>query len=251
MLNERREQIVEVINQRGIVYFGTLAGLFPGVSDMTLRKDLKCLDEEGKIVRIHGGARSLDTIRSSDVPLRQRLTQNIENKQEIARKARAYLKPGDSIFLDSGSTMTELARQYPDVPCTVFCGGLSCVNELSRLENPDIYLLGGMLNKSSLSVRDPRVAKEVESLFFDVSFISVNGFSTEFGYSCRSPERQLMEQAVLRQSRQKVVLMDSSKVDKQCTYLICKASEVDVLITDSALPERVRQTMEEQGVTVV
>ena len=77
MQNERREQIVDAVNQCGVIYFGTLVDMFPEVSDMTLRKDLKSLDEEGRIVRIHGGARSLDTVRSSDIPLRQRLTQNI------------------------------------------------------------------------------------------------------------------------------------------------------------------------------
>lgn len=251
MQNERREQIVDAVNQCGVIYFGTLVDMFPEVSDMTLRKDLKSLDEEGRIVRIHGGARSLDTVRSSDIPLRQRLTQNIEKKQEIAAKAKSFVKPGDSVFLDSGSTMTELAKQFPDQPCTVFCGGLSCIYELSKLENPNIYMLGGMLNKSSQSVRDPRVAKEVESLYFDVSFISINGFSQENGYSCRSPERQLMEQAVLKRSRLKVVLMDSTKVDKCCTYLICKTSEIDVLISDSSLPLQIRQAIEQQGVTVV
>ena len=251
MLSKRRAQILEAVNQRGVLYFGALSDMFPDVSDMTLRKDLKSLDEEGKIVRIHGGARSLDTVRAPDVPLRQRLTQNMKQKQEIAAKALSFLQPGDAVFLDSGSTMTELAHLFPDRECTVFCGGLSCVNELSRLEKPAIYLLGGMLNKSSLSVRDPRVAREVEGLHFDVAFISVNGFSPEGGFSCRWPERQLMEQAVLRRSRKKVVLMDSTKINRQCTYLICKTAEVDVLISDSGLPAEVRQAVEQQGVTVV
>ena len=251
MQNERRAQIVEAINQRGLIYFGALVDMFPDVSEMTLRKDLKFLDEEGKIVRIHGGARSLDTVRGMDMPLRQRLTLNIEKKQEIAAKALSFLQPGDSIFLDSGSTMTELAKLFPDQECTVFCGGLSCVNELSRLDSPDICLLGGMLNKSSLSVRDPRMVQEVECLHFDVAFISVNGFSPESGFSCRRPERQLVEQAVLRRSRKKVVLMDSTKLSRQYAYLICGVAEVDALISASSFPEEIRQSVERMGGTVL
>ena len=251
MLNERRDRIVETVNRQGVISFGDLAVMFPDVSDMTLRKDLRSLDEDGRIVRIHGGARSLNNVLSQDVPLTQRLTQNIGLKREIAKKAAAYVREGSSVFLDSGSTMTELADIFPDIPCTVFCGGLSCVDRLSRLKEPGVYLLGGMLNKSSLSVRDPRVAREVESFHFDISFISVNGFTPESGFCCRSPERQLMEQAVLRRSGLRVVLMDSTKVGQSCPFQICRTEEADVLISDTQLSQSVRRAVTEKGVTVL
>ena len=116
MLNERRSQILDAVNLRGTMTFSALMQMFPNISEMTLRKDLKSLDEEGKLVRIHGGARSLDTVLNADAPLTQRLSQNMELKREIALKARALVQPGMTVFMDSGSTMTELAKAFQDVP---------------------------------------------------------------------------------------------------------------------------------------
>ena len=251
MRHERQEKIQEAVNQHGFISFAELMAMFPQVSEMTLRTDLKSLDQEGKIVRIHGGARSLDTVRSVDLPLTQRLAQHIGSKQEIARKAAPLVQPGNAVFLDSGSTMTELARVFPNLECTVFCGGLSCIHELSRLKKPDISVLGGHLNKSSQSVRDPRSAIEIQGLYFDIAFISVHGFSMDLGFSCQSAERQRMEQTVLSHSRRRVVLMDSSKVDVVCTYLICEPNGIDTLISDSLLSPAIRKKLSMLGVEVL
>ena len=251
MRQARQEQIQQAVNARGFIRFSELADLFPQVSEMTLRTDLKTLDQEGRIVRIHGGARSLDTVRGADLPLRQRLGRHIEGKREIARKAAPLVSAGSAVFLDSGSTMTELARAFPNVECTVFCGGLSCIQELSRLKKPEISILGGRLNKSSQSVRDLRNLLEIQSLYFDVAFISINGFSPELGFFCQSSERQLMEQAVLGRSRRKVVLMDSSKVDVLSTYLICPPDGVDTLVSDSLLPAHIKKQLTGMGVEVL
>lgn len=251
MLDERRARIVEIVNKKGTVSFSTLMSMFPEVSEMTLRKDLKSLDAARKIVRIHAGARSLDTIHGSDAPLEQRLGQNIEKKQQIARKARALIEENAAIFLDSGSTMTALARQFPDIPCTVFTGGLSCATELSSLKNPEIYLLGGRLNKGSLSVRDTRLAQELADVYFDIAFIAVNGFSMENGFCCKSASRWEMERAVIRRSAKAVVLMDSSKEGKIRTFSICGAEQIDTLVSDDGLRQETRAYLEQRGVDVL
>lgn len=251
MIDERRAKIVETVNQRGTVNFSTLIEMFPEVSEMTLRKDLKNLDEERKLVRIHGGARSLDTVRGLDMPLKQRLCQNIEMKEQIARKACALITQNASIFLDSGSTMTELARCFPDIPCQVFTGGLFCINELSRLDKVELYLLGGRLNKDSQSVRDARLTRDVESIYFDIAFIAVNGFSVENGFCCKSAERWEMEKAVVRRSARVIVLMDSSKVGTICTFSICAPEQIDVLVSDDGLDKKTRAYLTQKGVEVI
>lgn len=251
MLNERRTQILETVNQRGTVMFSTLMQMFPDVSEMTLRKDLKNLDEEGRLVRIHGGARSLDTVHGVDTPLTQRLSQNIDLKREIALKARALVQSETTVFLDSGSTMTELAKAFPDVPCAVFTGGLSCVQELSRLEHADIYVLGGRLNKSSMSMRDARLAHDLESLYFDLAFISVNGFSMENGFSCRSSDRWHMERTVVSRAARVVVLMDSTKVGRVYPFSICRPDGIDVLVSDGGLDKEACRMLESAGIEVL
>lgn len=251
MVEERRAKIVETVNRLGTASFSTLMEMFPEVSEMTLRKDLKSLDGERRLVRIHGGARSLDTIYGSDMSLEQRLGQNIEKKQQIANKASALIEENASIFLDSGSTMVALARCFPDIPCTIFTGGLCCANELSRLRQAEIYMFGGRLNKASLSVRDSRLTRDMENIYFDIAFIAVNGFSTENGFGCNSSDRWEMEQTVIRRCARTVVLMDSTKVGKIRTFSICMPEQIDTLVSDDGLSEETRTYLEQRGVEVL
>ena len=251
MIEERRAKIVETVNRLGTASFSTLMEMFPEVSEMTLRKDLKSLDGERRLVRIHGGARSLDTIYGSDMSLEQRLGQNIEKKQQIATKASALIEENAAIFLDSGSTMVALARCFPDIPCTIFTGGLCCANELSHLRQAEIYMFGGRLNKASLSVRDSRLTHDMENIYFDIAFIAVNGFSTENGFGCNSADRWEMEQTVIRRCARTVVLMDSTKVGKIRTFSICMPEQIDTLVSDDGLSEETRTYLEQRGVEVL
>ena len=248
---ERRNRIVAQVNQQGVLSFAELMKQFPEVSEMTLRKDLKYLDGAGQIIRVHGGARSIETISAGDTPLRQRLTVNVDKKREIARKACSLVTPGSAIFLDSGSTMTELSKIFPDLPCTVFTGGLSCLNELCKLKEADVYVLGGKLNKNSLSVRDVAMASMMDSLHFDLAFISVNGYTRSNGFTCRSSSRWELEKVVLRRSDKVVVLMDSDKVNVPNPFSVCMPQEVDILVSDDGLPSQLREELQAAGVTVL
>lgn len=251
MIYERRNRIVELVNQKGTVNFAELMQMFPEVSEMTLRKDLKYLDGQQKLVRIHGGARSLSTIKGIDIPLQERLGQNIEKKRQIAQKASALIQKNDTIFLDSGSTMTELAKAFPDESCLVFTAGISCAMALSQKNNVNVYMLGGRLNKPSLSVRDSRVIQELGNVYFDTAFISVNGYAQENGFSCRSAERWEMEKILLSRAGKIVVLMDSGKVGQICPFSICQPHQIDMLISDDEMDPDTHAALEGAGVEVL
>ena len=105
----RRNAIVQLINEKETVSFAQIKKKFPNVSEMTLRTDLKALDEEKKILRVHGGAKSVQVIVGTDGFLNRKSVHNISEKKEIARKALALLKPDTTVFLDSGSTATAFA----------------------------------------------------------------------------------------------------------------------------------------------
>ena len=111
----RRNAIAELVNKHGTVSFAQIKEQFPQVSEMTLRTDLKALDAAKEIVRIHGGAKSVQLVIGTDDYLTRRAVRNIQSKQEIAKKAVQLVLPDTVIFLDSGSTTTELARIFPDL----------------------------------------------------------------------------------------------------------------------------------------
>lgn len=252
MLKERRSKIIAAVNESGVMTFAALSRMFPDISEMTLRKDLKSLDEQGQLVRIHGGARALNTVGAGDTPLKQRLTQNIEKKRQIAHKARALLRPHINIFMDSGSTLTELAKAFVDQPCTVFTCGLSCINELSRLKEVDVFILGGLLNRDSLSVHDyPLVLRQIDQINFDLCFIASGGFTRESGFCCKTSGRWEMEKTVLRRTKKKVILMDSTKDGVSSGFTICTPEDIDVLVSDDELSEATRQYLERAGMEVL
>ena len=110
----RRNAIVELVNKYGTVSFSQIKEQFSNVSEMTLRTDLKALDEAKEIVRIHGGAKSVQLVIGTDDYLTRRAVRNIQAKQEIARKALKLIQPDTAIFMDSGSTTTEAAKILPE-----------------------------------------------------------------------------------------------------------------------------------------
>ena len=124
-MEQRRNQIVELVNRKGSISFAQLKEAFPSVSEMTLRTDLKALDEARRVVRVHGGVKSVEQVVGTDDLLSRRSARNAEAKQIIAEKATALLRPNTTLFLDSGSTATAVARCIPDQPMLIYTSGLS------------------------------------------------------------------------------------------------------------------------------
>lgn len=114
VMDQRRNEIVEFVNENQTVTFTQLKEKFPSVSEMTLRTDLKYLDQAKRIVRIHGGAKSMDVVSGNDDVLKLRYGRNVNEKKEIAQKALSFVEPAKTIFMDSGSTTTMLAHVLND-----------------------------------------------------------------------------------------------------------------------------------------
>ncbi len=138
-MEQRRNAIVELVNREGSLSFVQLKEAFPSVSEMTLRTDLKALDQaRRRVVRVHGGVKSVEVVVGTDDQFGRRTARNASEKQIIAEKAAALLRPNTTVFLDSGSTATAVARCVPDEPMLIFTSGLTCAIELARLEKPKV-----------------------------------------------------------------------------------------------------------------
>lgn len=238
---ERRNKIVELINSEGAVSFAKLKASFPDVSEMTLRNDLKSLDEANLIVRIHGGAKSVERVIGTDDLFYKRSSRNMDKKKQIAEKANKLIHEGTSIFLDSGSTATELARVFPDGSYLVFTTGLTCALELAQLSKTKTHLIGGSLNPASLSVTGISCFECLERLKFNIAFLGVTGFTHEDGFNCGADDENWLKRSVIKRSEKKVLLLDSSKIGIENTFIFASLKEIDVIISDDELdPELVR-----------
>lgn len=250
-MQQRRQKITELVNREGQITFARLKQAFPDMSEMTLRTDLKYLDENGAIIRIHGGAKSIETVAGTDGLLAHRTVRNQELKMQIARKAVALLHSCGSVFLDSGSTTTVFSRYIPDEPRQIFTSGISCATELAALNHASVHILGGQLNRYSLSVAGSRSILELQSYNFDVCFLGVTSFNPKVGFCCEGQEDCILKQVAISRAAYTVALMDSTKFGLTNTHCICPPDGVDAVVTDDALTEAQRKYFEDQGITVI
>lgn len=247
----RRSGIEQLINKEREITFARLKEAFPDVSDMTLRTDLKKLDEENRIVRIHGGAKSIETVIGTDDFLGRRNVRNVEAKKIIAKKAAALIEPNRAVFLDSGSTTTMLAELMPDEPRLIVTSSISCLIELSKLTQPKVVVPGGNLNRYSMSICGITGIQELSSMSFDDAFIGVTTYHSDSGFACNVQEECILKQTVLRHARRKIALMDSSKLEKHSTFSICGLREMDMIISDGQLPKEFVSECEKNKVQIL
>lgn len=250
-MNQRRDSIVQMVSELGNVSFSQIKERFSDVSDMTLRTDLKTLDAERRIVRTHGGARSVEYVVGTDDLLLNRSGRNIEAKAVIAKKAAGLVRPNTTLFLDSGSTTTELAKELQDTRAIAFTNSLTCAAELARLEQLETIVIGGSLNRYSMSLKGGRAIEEIGGLNFDVLFLGVTSFQSSTGFACGSDDEASLKRALIARAEKTVVLMDSSKLGKKSTFKICGLQDIDVVVGDGKYSEHFLKYCEEAGVEVL
>lgn len=250
-METRRNAIVELINEKGTVTFSQIKDFFPNVSEMTLRTDLKALDDTKRILRIHGGAKSVQVIIGTDDFLGRKSVMHIPEKQIIAEKALTLLRGDTTVYLDSGSTATVFARQFPDQSNLIYTTGLSCATELSNLSEPTVMLPGGKLNRYSQSVFGFSAIKELERVNFHQAFLGITGYEARAGFTCGVSDEAFLKQTAIRQSEQVVLLMDSSKIGVKCSFSVCGFEDIDVVVSDGKLPEDFLAECRRYGVQVL
>lgn len=250
-MQERREKIVELVNRLGTVSFAQLKAAFPDVSEMTLRTDLKALDEERRLVRVHGGAKSVEVVVGTDDFLLRRALRCAPEKAQIAQKTLALLRPDMTIYLDSGSTTTALARLIPDERFQIFTSSLSCANELLRLTRARVFLPGGFVNRYSQSLCGIEAVRIVGSINFDLALIGTTSFSDKTGFSCGMEEEAQLKRAVIAQAEQSYVLMDAGKVGLTSTFSFATLDEVDGIVSDDGLPTALADACRARGKQVL
>ena len=249
-VENRRNAITSLINEKGEVTFAQLKEAFPNVSDMTLRTDLKNLDGDKRLVRIHGGAKSVEVVVGTDDYLGRRSVRNVDAKKVIAAKAKELITPGATIFIDSGSTTTMLAAQLDDQPNLIVTSGISCAMELSALSKPRVMIPGGALNRYSLSICGIQGIESLRKMHFDLAFMGVTTYDDKIGFACNVYEETMLKRAVIGQAQSRIALMDSSKVGKHSTFSFGTLEDMDVIISDGRLPASFLKACEDHHVTV-
>ena len=209
MKEERREAIKELLRAQGEVKLKDLEEQFQDCSSMTLRRDLKYLEDHGYVKRTRGGAVAMRQLSPAVEDLySERVLENVTEKNQIARKAQQFVSKGRSIYIDSGSTMMLFTREMADEHLTVLTSGVNIAMELLKKQRPQITLIGGQVNRSTISVSGISAASLIREVNIDTAFIAASGYSQSNGFTSGSYTECEVKREVLRRARQRIVLMD-------------------------------------------
>ncbi len=249
---ERREHILNYINLKRDVTFASIRELFPDVSEMTIRRDLDFLSQGNKIIRVLGGARSVDSLllTSEDAYTKRSQTQ-AESKAVIAEKALKLLRPDSTVFLGSGTTTYQLAKRIPDGTYYIVTTCFNCAIELSSREEVSLIMLGGSVNKNSYCVNGSIAAEMIENMRFNIAFLGVSGYFPGKGFATSVAEDYVLRQKIVERSDCTVIMMDSTKAAPKGMYTFAPFETVDYVISDGKLPREVLEELAAYEITVL
>ncbi|MDV7185829.1 DeoR/GlpR family DNA-binding transcription regulator [Lutibacter sp. TH_r2] len=247
---ERHKLILNKLEKDGFVTVSNLSLEF-NVSSVTIRKDLKLLEELNLLFRSHGKAIPINPY-TKERTVNEKVKLNKEEKSKIAQKAAELIEPHDSIILASGTSIIEMANQIkPITGLTVITASLNAGLIISQLNNVDVIQLGGVIRKSSSSIIGPLGEKMLSEFTCSKLFLGVDGIDLEFGLTTTSSMEASLNQMMIKSAQKIIILADSSKFGRKGFGRICNLNEVDQIITDSGIDKTFKERLIELGIDVI
>lgn len=254
---DRRNKIVELVNQKGTVQVAELSNSF-GVSEVTVRADLTLLGQKGELTRFHGGAAKREDKASDgqDKPqdeliLEERYLQASDPKKRIAQAAAGMVKPGDTVILDSGSTTMLLAEELvKSGDITVITNNLPAAFVLS--ENPDITLVvcGGTLRHKTRSLHGNITEYALQGIVANLMFVGADGLDAATGITTFNEGYSIS--GIMADAAQRVVVVtDSTKFGRRGYNLVLPMEKIDTIITDTDISDEAQQALRDTAIDLI
>lgn len=246
---QRHRIILNELEKRGFVRVQDLSKKLE-VSEVTVRKDLKELEERRLLYRNHGSASQLSSL-INDRHIDEKAKVQVEEKSRIADAANLLLEKNDRIIIASGTTLLRFAQQITFAePLTVITSSVKVSLTLSYKPNIEIIQLGGILRKSSASVIGPHAESFLNDLTCNKLFIGVDGIDLDFGLTTSNLDEAYLNKFMIKAAQQVIVLADSSKFGKRGFGKICDMHQIHRIITDKDAPPNAISIMKEKGIEV-
>ena len=246
---ERHNHILERLKDQGYVTVSDLSDQLE-VSEVTIRRDLRLLEDRNLLYRTHGGANPTNH-RVYDRPVQEKAKQHSEEKQRIGQAAATLVEDNDFLILASGTTVHAVSRHLRHRRnLTIVTSAMNVAMELLSLPEVEIIMLGGVVRHTSTSVVGPHAEAVMAEHACRKLFLGVDGFDVEHGLTTTNPYEAHLNQMMIRAAQQVIVVTDSSKFGLRGFSRICGVDKIDTLITDSGAPEAMILQIEESGVAV-
>jgi len=245
----RHEKIAVIVRQKRVVKVSELCRDL-GASPATIRRDLVEMEKLGQLGRVHGGAVNMDS-RMEEPVFEDKAALAAGEKQKIARVALGFIKQGDSIFLDGGSTVLSLAGLIQNkTGISVVTNSLRVASMLSG-EGPSMIMVGGEFRRLSQTFVGSLTKPFINQIHVDTAFMGTIGLSCTDGMTTTDPREAHTKELVMSNARQVVLLADSSKIGKISFVKFGSLDDIDVLITDSGAAREEVNKLKKKGIKVI
>lgn len=247
---QRRQEILRLAEDEGRVDVPDLACRF-AVSDVTIRTDLKTLSDSGLVVRTRGGAIPSTPI-LRELSLTEKAAENLGVKRRLAEAALTLISDGDAIILDSGTTTAEIAKGLAAIgKLLVMTNGFNVAQHLLGAPDVEVLMTGGKLRKKSQSFFGFHAEEALKHYNFDTLFLGVDGVDLQAGITTHFESEAILNRRMCDVAHRIVAVTDSSKFGRSSLHKICALEDIDILITDTAIPEGFVAVLEDSGVRLI
>lgn len=251
LAEERRYQIREILSSRRTVTASELKDIW-GVTAATIRRDLAVLEQEGVLVRSHGGAVSRMSSTNFQPSYEVLGRSNREEKEAIAKEASRLILDGDTVFLEGSTTVFEVARRLQQHNrLTVVTNSPLIVCQLQRSSNVAVISTGGDLQKDVFYLSGLWAQRAISEIRIDKAILGVSAIDPGYGISTASQAEAQIKKMIMKAAKVRIALADHSKFGNQGFAYVAPATDLNVLITDSGTDSGQIEQLREMGVEVI
>ncbi|MFN8380616.1 MAG: DeoR/GlpR family DNA-binding transcription regulator [Anaerolineales bacterium] len=247
---ERQKQILSLLTKQGRLSVTEIVEQF-SISEATARRDLESLASQGRAQRVHGGVIALEQA-PPELPILQRESEQADEKSLIGRAAAELINDGETVFLGSGTTVLEAAKNLRERKnLTVITNSLPVLNVLAGIKEITVVSLGGQLRDSELSFIGHITEQALAELRVDKVIMGTRGVSLEHGLTNDYLQETLTDRAILKIGHEVILVADHSKINRVSTALLAPLSSMNIFVTDPKADKKFLQALKKQNIKVV
>jgi DeoR/GlpR family transcriptional regulator of sugar metabolism len=248
LTDQRKKAILEALRREGQVLAGELSAKF-GVSEDTVRRDLREMASEGLLQRVHGGALPASP---AVAPIAQRRGMEVAAKRRIAQKAAAMIAPGQVVIVDGGTTSALLVENLPaDLRATIVTHSPGVAVALAEHPAIEVVLIGGKLYKHSVVTVGAAAVEAISHIHADLYFMGVTGVHAQAGLTTGDFEESYVKRALAARAAETVVLASAAKLNAASPYCIGPVGMAQTIVVERGADKALTGPLEAAGVSVV
>lgn len=251
-MQDRREQMLAHISNKGEASIAELSAIFPDVSTMTIRRDLEFLEARGEVVRTKGGAKSIKHLSlRHEAAYHHRESENADLKQEIAEKTVSLIDDDSCVYFDAGSTMMHVAKKLGDKPVFAITNDPNIAMELIKHPHCEVCMTSGKLNRRNISLSGLGAEQFLSGINIGTAIMASSAYSPDLGFTCGTYDEAALKRAVIASAKRVILVMDSTKFSLSHPFTFARPSDIDYFITDSQVDKTTIAHLARAGVRLI